>query len=466
MKQNGKPIVLKGPHDPDHLRQQVGRYGDRFYVDNLPPCELHTPNDPVTPVPSVSVIKNAWPKFLTSWAGRQAAEFAVTNKNAWANLDDDAAIDLIANASDRAKNRAARRGSAIHLIIEDLAQGISPDYTQAGDDVIPFIGCIEQMVLDLALEPIVTEAVVFNHGIGYGGTFDMIAGSVHGTCLFDWKTRKAPNPYPEESVQGAAYYGADYMIVERDHNAVRMPLPEVDRLCIVVIAPDTYKVHEINEQGAWETWEGLSHFWYAKQGTKFFDGVLATPRRTPIDTDPANMRERILALQPRAREHLARMWPNDLPTLKQDPTTADLLQINRLIADIEKRSSAGFAWPSVPDDGDTVDLEMAQGMEEKLEALTPEQQTWVSYWLDSADPPVRMRLYGRTYRKFTILHMLILAAQVAEDMESMGELIPNELGYATIEDVDKSVHELSWLLEHGNNQGQRNESESGNDNAE
>lgn len=446
---------MRGPADPDQFRMQVGRYGDRFYIDNLPPCDLHDPGDIAQPHPSVSTIKGAWPKFLTAWAGKEAAQYAVDNLETLRKLDPESAVEVISKASDRSKNRAARRGTDIHLIVEQLADGKRPDYTQITDDVAPYVGCVEQMVRDLQLDPIATECVVFNHDVGYGGTFDMIAGSVHGVCLFDWKTRKRNDAYPEEACQGAAYLGGNYMIVENERGyPVRVEIPEVDRLCIVTITPDAYKVHEINEQDAWAAWKALARFWYAKKNAKFYDGILPTPRRDHLIVDEDDLRKRINAFSPKAKQYLARCWPTDLPTLKQNPELTDLFRIDHLVKEVEALAGAQFAFPDLPDEGRTIDLFDVKHLEAIAGEVPLPWRKEIHDIIEGSVPPVRMGTHGRTQRKFDILRMLVYAAGLAEEASNrfahefrVAQFVPiNELGYASIEEVNNVIDEIHRLL--------------------
>jgi len=440
-------MVLQGPADPDQFRQQVGRYGDRFYVDNLPACDLHEPQHPPRALPSVSVIKNQWPKHLTAWAGRQAAEYAYDHQDAWRTLDRDAAVDLIANASDRMKNRAAKRGSDVHTFAETLAEGRRPDWTMADDNVMPFRAAIEKMVRDLQIKPIVSEAVVFNHGTGYGGTFDVIADTIHGRGLLDYKSRLKHSPYPEEACQVAAYAGGDYMIVEENGIAVRKPIPGIDFLAIITITPDGFRVHEVNEEDAWNTWIGVSHFFHAKNGSKFYDGVLSTPAAAQVTAD--NIRDRIVALTDQARKYLAQQWPTDLPTLKQQPTTSDLHRIDNLVADVEAKVSAQFAFNPPPDECGILDPRIYTHIMAVYATLPSDVVELVGHVLLNTTPSVTMRKNVPTMRRYEIFRMVIYAAALAleaNDPDGIKALLPDDLGRMTMEEAMKRADEYrGWL---------------------
>lgn len=414
--------MLRGPAHPEQFRQQVGRYGDRFYVDNLEGDPIHVPESPRRTLPSISVIKQAFPKFLTDWAAQAAATYAVEHSQAWMLLKDDEAIDLIAKAAIRARDRAAKRGSDVHKIIEDLSLGKQPDYLMLDDSVRPYVPCIEQLVKDLRLVPTVLESVVFNHEVGYGGTFDFIGETVHGVGLLDWKTRAKTTRYDEEAAQVAAYAGAEYMIVESPlGGAMRAPLPKLDYLAVVVISPTGYQVHEVNEVDAWDLWCRLADFWTIKNNGKFYEGTLATPFGVPV-AEKQNLIDRVRALSEPARKYLAARWPEGLPTLKQEPTDYDLLRIEKLVGEVEAKDSAPFNFPSPPDEGEQLDIITYRHIDQTYRTLDWHIRQAVDYWLDAAKPGVKMGTFARTVRRFEILRMMIYLAELHDgDTGRMGE---------------------------------------------
>jgi hypothetical protein len=415
--------MLRGPAHPEQFRQQVGRYGDRFYVDNLPGDPIHVPAAPRSVLPSISVIKQAYPKFLTDWAAQAAATYAVEHSSAWMLLDNDAAIDLIAKAAIRARDRAAKRGSDVHGIIEQLSLGVQPDYLMLDDSVRPYVPCIEQLVKDLRLVPTVLESVVFNHEVGYGGTFDFIGETVHGVGLLDWKTRKTTARYDEEAAQVAAYAGAEYMIVESPlGGAMRAPLPQLDYIGVVVISPTGYQVHEVNEVDAWDLWCRLADFWSIKNSGKFYEGTLATPFGIPV-AEKQNLIDRVRALSEPARKYLANRWPEGLPTLKQNPTDYDLLRIEKLVSEVETKDTAPFNYPPPPDDSEQLDIVTFTHIDKTYRTLDWHIRQAVDYWLDAAQPSVRMGTFSRSVRRFEILRMMIYLAELCDgDTGRMGEM--------------------------------------------
>jgi hypothetical protein len=443
--------MLRGPAHPENFRQQVGRYGDRFYVDNLPGDEFTAtrPNITNQPYPSVSVIKQAWPKFLTDWAAGAAAQYAVEHKDAWLQLPTDDAVELITKAAVRQRDRAAKRGSDVHSIVESLATGHRPDYMLIDDSVQPYVPCLERMVRDLRIRPVVSEAVVFNHAVGYGGTFDMIAETVHGIGLLDWKTRKKTARYDEESAQVAAYAGAEYMIVESPlGGAMRAELPHIDYLGIVVISPEGYQVHEVDEDGAWKLWIALKNFWVAKTHGRFWEGTLATPGPPSPVAERENLARRVNALSDGARKYLAAHWPHGLPTLKQQPNDWELMRIEQLVSDIEMRDSAPFDDVPLPAEGDILDIGTYRHIEAVYQTLDDPIKAAVDYFLQAAKPGVAMGTFARTIRRFEVLRMLIYVAEFYRgDITMMGTIIEaSTLGRITKEQAKSVANEYSEKL--------------------
>lgn len=442
--------MLRGPAHPENFRQQVGRYGDRHYIDNLPGDMIHVPENPQRPYPSVSVIKQAWPKFLTDWAAGAAAKYAVEHQDAWRQLPVDDAVELITKAAVRQRDRAAKRGSDVHGIIEQLALGHKPDYMLIDDSVQPYVPCLERMVRDLRIRPVVSEAVIFNHAVGYGGTFDMIAETVHGIGLLDWKTRIKTARYDEEAAQVAAYAGAEYMIVESPlGGAMRAPIPDIDYLGVVVLSPEGYQVHEVDEQAAWRLWQALHAFWVVKNESKFWEGTLATPGPPAPVAVKQNLIERVRQLPDAARAHLARTWPTGLATLKQNPTDWELMRIEQLVSDAETKVSAPFNDPPLPEEGDQLDLGTWKYIEAVYNTLEPEMRYAVDFFLDAAKPSVRMGTFARTVRRFEILRMLIYVAEYCQaDVTKMGLIInASTLGRITKEEAESVANEYSDKLQ-------------------
>jgi hypothetical protein len=379
--------VMHGPAHPDMFRVQVGRYGDRFYVDRLPADELGEPMD--DPVPSVSVVKSAYPKFLGTWISKVTAEYAYDNRDVWARLEREDAVDLIQKASNRFKNKAADRGTDIHKYIDSLALGQHVNEALLPDTVLPFTYAAKRMVSELKLSPIYIECVGFERTYGYGGTVDFIGDTIFGRGLIDFKTRENYNKYDEEAAQVAAYAAFDYIIVEDESGVRRVEPPEYDFVAIVVLTPQGYQVHQINFAASFRMWTSLVDFWRAKS-QNLWHGIMPVPNKVDASALEHELRMRIQAMPSEAREHLAKMWPMGVPTFKQGVEPHHLVPIERAVVAIEARFSLAF-HDSVPVSGVSTTWDDLVAC---YESLTDGERERVMYVMRKA--PGDIRRFSRT----------------------------------------------------------------------
>lgn len=441
--------IVHGPSHPEMFRVQVGRFGDRFYVDNLPPDDVCDPDTSV-PMPSVSVIKGAFPKFLNKWVAGVTAEWAYDHQDAWTKLDRHSATELITNASNRIKNEAADRGSTLHGVIEDLCRGVYVNEGLLSDKVRPYMLSVKRMVAELRLQPMYMECVVFNHEIEYGGTFDYIGsvgtGGRQRVGLLDFKTREKYSAYDDEAAQLAAYDGAEYMIVDQGGEAKRMRMPKVDFIGVVVITPHGYQLHEVNRENAWVLWVSLADFWRAKR-LKMFNGIVPASGVPNAEELKAMLRERVALMSPAARQALAASWPQGLPTLKQDPEPYQLLEIERLIH--RYTDYLGFeGFGHDVDEGGECDPTASALLRSLLQAAEDSVQQAVEFFLARSEPHVRLgvAIPRNTVRRFEILRALFsLAEKTNGNTELMSKLVDMEnLGTWTKEHAAEIADTQAW----------------------
>lgn len=158
-------------------------------------------------VPGVTTLLGAGvPKpNLIGWAARVAAEYAADHVDEIARLDRDGAVDLIKGAADRSRNRAALRGTAIHQLAEQIADGHA---VNVPDEHAGHIDAYLRYIDDWHPETIAVEGPILSRRWQYAGTFDWV-GRLHGdTVMVDIKTG-ATGVWPETCLQLAAYRHAE-----------------------------------------------------------------------------------------------------------------------------------------------------------------------------------------------------------------------------------------------------------------
>ncbi len=279
--------TMRGPADADRFRVQVGR--SRRYQDTLPPCDLRpTPHDDDTTVPAMSTVKNAEGKGgLVPWAAGIVAATAVNDQAAWTAMSDDDAIEWLKTAHERGRDKAAKRGTNVHTIIERLLDGRPPSVFD-GDAGHEYLPAIEAFVTEWAPTLRYAEVVAFGNvnGDEWAGTFDAIVDlGPLGLRMVDYKSRKADannphNVYAGEVCQLGGYSSADYIIVEDPDTgeAVRHPMPHLDGLALVTFTPDNYDVHPIDLDPARDAWHRLFGWW---RGEHIAKGAVTARRARP-----------------------------------------------------------------------------------------------------------------------------------------------------------------------------------------
>ena len=262
-------MTLRGPADPETFREQ-DQWGRRWYVDTLPACPIAEPSD--ARHLSVTAAKKAWSKpfmkkiptgKVVPLDAYRVACFAANNREAWQNLDDDQAIELLASSAQHDLKKAGARGSETHTLIEGFLAGQEP---LAG--MIPaaaaYVDICHKLVAELNLEPTHREVVAIrrggDEGPGWGGTIDLVARWNDGTYIVDWKTRAADSrhgAYPEDAGQLGAYGASDYLIVADGDTARRRPMPDLAGGLVVSIKPDSYEVYPVDLDEAGEAFASM-----------------------------------------------------------------------------------------------------------------------------------------------------------------------------------------------------------------
>lgn len=322
----------------------------RVYRDNLPNCSLltqlgyqHTPD---ADYPSVTaVLSGGVPKpALVPWASKLIAEYAVDSRERWAELDRDAAVDLIKRAADRQRDAAARRGTSVHSIVEKLAAGqVVPTI---GDDLEPWIQSARQFVAEFRPAVIWSETTVFNRQFGYAGTLDLIADFPgYGRFVVDYKTSKAV--YGDTGLQLAAYRHAEYGI----HNDSRHLLPDgIQGGLVVHLTAGGYSVIPV-ECGTPQLDAFLNAMGVADH-CRNARRLLGAPLR-PVDHSGDDLAlvkawlhrriETLITNHRAAGVDLLAAWPPGVPTIGKPAHTADeLAQIEAVLDQVETAHGVPF----------------------------------------------------------------------------------------------------------------------------
>lgn len=187
-----------------------------------------------TPIPSVTTILGVLDKpGLPYWAAGLVARDAIENHDYWGQRirngeDPEQIIRDLKRTPWKERDKAARRGTRIHQVLEAAAHG---DPTDCPQDLLP----MAQQAMDLLdrenIQPLETEARGYNRDMWYAGTIDLIATMRGKTWLLDWKSSRSIH---ETHVMQVAAYAHMSTILTIDGE--EKPAPRIDRLGIIHIS--------------------------------------------------------------------------------------------------------------------------------------------------------------------------------------------------------------------------------------
>jgi len=200
-------------------------------------------------VPGVTTVLNKaiGKPALINWSARLAAQWAATNREALDLLGEEEWIKTCTAASNRARDKAMRDGTLLHLLAESLVYGDPlPDEDPQG---LPWPDEIYRSAEQLArfydawqVIPVRHEAVVYHEIHRWAGKLDLIAdlGAGQERWLLDYKTG-ATGIWPETALQLNAYAAATHISNgEKDE-----PMLQVERLGAVWLRPDSWQLHPL-----------------------------------------------------------------------------------------------------------------------------------------------------------------------------------------------------------------------------
>lgn len=210
-------------------------------------------------VPGVTTITGAAHKpALLQWVVDQTAAFAVANIDSLLNRSElqgwgflrwyhkrnplplEEGTD-IRNFHVGVLNDAAELGTSMHDLIEADVDNRRPypDTSFEPPQFHQMVPVWEQFKSEHTIEPLFTEATVWNSELGYAGTFDglwLIDGKLY---LIDIKTSR--NTWPEHHMQLAALLNADVIVTRNEEGEwVEIPLSDfqIEGVKIIHIRPD------------------------------------------------------------------------------------------------------------------------------------------------------------------------------------------------------------------------------------
>jgi hypothetical protein len=189
------------------------------------------------PIPSVTtalrVVDKSGP--LIGWARREVAACAVRNLDVLVAMraegGPNAAVNWLKTIPDYSRDKAADRGTQVHLLAEQIVRGGEPEVPE---DLAGHVNAYRGFLREWSPRFLAVEQMVCSLTHGYAGTFDAIADIAGERWLLDLKTGNGV--YPEAALQLSAYGAAQFVGRPGDPRRYRLPRPT--RFGVVHVSAD------------------------------------------------------------------------------------------------------------------------------------------------------------------------------------------------------------------------------------
>jgi hypothetical protein len=201
------------------------------------------------PMPSVTSVTKVIDKSgpLVGWAKRETAASAVRNVDRLLHMiqvdGEDAARAWLSRIPDYQRDTKADLGSGVHRIADILNQGGT---VEVPPDQWPHVMGYRRFQEAIRPHILLSEAMIANLTLGYGGTLDLVADIGGHTTLIDIKT--GGNVYAETAIQLAGYADAEFTATPDDPTP--RSLPTIDRYAVLWVRPYDWELipYDVNDR--------------------------------------------------------------------------------------------------------------------------------------------------------------------------------------------------------------------------
>lgn len=142
---------------------------------------------------------------LINWAANTTAAYAVDRWEELTALAVSERLEKLKKCRYEELDRAARRGTEVHQLAEQLVQGQEIDVPE---ELAGHVESYVRFLDDFEPVPLLVEAVVAHRKWRYAGTLDLVAGIRNEVWILDIKTGRS-GIFPDAALQMAAYRHAE-----------------------------------------------------------------------------------------------------------------------------------------------------------------------------------------------------------------------------------------------------------------
>lgn len=222
-----------------------------------------------------TILSKGLPKHLTKWAAETAAGYVVDNWDELAEVTPSERMKRISKAPNAARDAAAVKGTKVHALADRLANG---ETVAVPEELAGHVDACVRFLDEWDVQPVITEAPVYNATYLYAGTLDLVAEMDGKRWLLDFKTSKSI--YGETAFQLAAYRYATHFLAA---GAEVSPMVPVDECGVVWIRSDGYDLHRYHaDSGVFRQFLYIQQCARAAEECRDYRGDALTP---PVRTE-------------------------------------------------------------------------------------------------------------------------------------------------------------------------------------
>ena len=225
-----------------------------------------------------TLIGDGLPKpALLPWGIKSVAEYAADHLDRLVEMQPmgrEAIVAALKQAPYTDRDLAAKRGTEVHALAEQLIHGIEVDVPQ---ELVGHVESCVQFLDEWKVRPVIVEAVVASRQWRYCGTLDVVADLPDGSrSIMDYKTSRS-GIFGETALQLAAYAHAEVYLDGEDEKPVSdLGITAGHAVWIRADGYDVYPV-DISEQ----TFKTFCHVAYCARKGKGLRDLIGSPLSAP-----------------------------------------------------------------------------------------------------------------------------------------------------------------------------------------
>ncbi len=229
---------------------------------------------------------------LNQWYASTAAAYAVDH---WAELSGvkvSERIKAIAGAANEDRDTAARRGTQVHRLAEQLVLGWEPEIPE---ELAGHVDSYRLFLERYEPDPIASELVLANRRVRYCGTADLVTHLLGQVWLLEIKTARS-GIFRESALQACAYQHAEsFTILGEDSDGLEHPMADlgIERCGALHVRSDGYDLRPLDTgEECWMYFKHLARLYHLdephdRELSRRWVGVAVEPPRAPAASERA-----------------------------------------------------------------------------------------------------------------------------------------------------------------------------------